>query len=152
MKVKYLDLATGRTAESSGISKYSLTEGNWSCDCNRAIAFNEFNPSGKCDGYKRYIVIGVEAELDDEPYDTTEVIKEANLEYYLKLHGGAWTDQSKAKPSPGEFVVGLGPSAHVDGDCDICTWDGDNWWSECGTELTDEVTHWMPIPPRPGSK
>lgn len=85
MRVKYLDLATGRTAESYGVSKFELTEGDWNCDCNRAIPFNEINDSLICDGCKRYIVIGVASELTDDPFDEKEVIKKANQDYYTKL-------------------------------------------------------------------
>jgi len=83
MKVRYLDLATGKTAENSGIHKYHLTVGNWSCDCNRQLAFDGLEVDVcQC---RRYIVIGVEPEPVDEPFDAAEVIKEANLEYYQRL-------------------------------------------------------------------
>lgn len=85
MKVEYLDLATGRVAEDSGISEFDLTDGNWSCDCNRAIPFDGMNDSGVCDGCKRYIVIAVESEPMDDPFDVSEVIKEANREYHMRL-------------------------------------------------------------------
>ena len=85
MKVKYLDLATGRIAEDSGISEFSLTENNWSCDCNRAIPFDGLSDFSGCDGFKRYIVIGVEPEPMDDSFDATEVIKKANREYYMRL-------------------------------------------------------------------
>lgn len=62
-----------------------------------------------------------------------------------------WIDQARVKPKIGEFVIGLGVSSNIFGDVDICTWDGTNWWCEGGTELTDQVTHWSPIPPRPAS-
>lgn len=83
MKVRYLDLATGRTAEDAGISEFNLTENNYSCDCNRAVPFD--GPDYDTCEYKRYIVIGVEAEPMDDPFDATEVIKEANREYYMRL-------------------------------------------------------------------
>lgn len=85
MKVKYLDLATGRIAEDKGISEFNLTENNWSCDCNRSIPFDGLSDSDVCSGCKRYIVIGVEPEAMDDPFDATEVIKEANREYYMRL-------------------------------------------------------------------
>ena len=85
MKSRYLDLETGRRAEGEGISEFSLTENNWSCDCNRAIPFDGLTDSGTCVGCHRYIVIGVEAEEGDEPFDQTEVIREANREYYMRM-------------------------------------------------------------------
>ncbi len=85
MKVYFLDLATGRKAQSTGVSEFSLTESSWSCDCNRAIPFDELSDSRTCDGCSRYIVIGVEAESDEEQFDEDEVIKEANSGYFQRL-------------------------------------------------------------------
>lgn len=62
---------------------------------------------------------------------------------------GRWVDAGTRKPPAGEFVVGYGVSSHVNGKHDICVWSGTDWWSECGTEITGGVTHWMPIPPDP---
>jgi len=85
MKITYLDLQTGKKAQDSGISVYELTDGNWSCDCNRALAFDDGIDSSFCDGCKRYIVIDVQAEEMDPPeLNSEEVIKEANAEYYMK--------------------------------------------------------------------
>lgn len=84
MRVAFLDLKTGRTTISDGIAEQSLTEGNWSCDCNRAIAFDEYAYSPSCIGCVRYIAIAVQAEAD-ETLDTIEVLREANREYFLKL-------------------------------------------------------------------
>ena len=47
---------------------------------------DELSDSVICDGCRRYIVIGVEPENDDEPFDETEVIKEANSEYFMRLN------------------------------------------------------------------
>ena len=85
MKVKFLDLATGRTADASGISEFDLTDDDWSCDCNRAAAFHDTIDSILCIGSKRYIVIGVEAEPMDAPFDAESVIAEANREYFIRL-------------------------------------------------------------------
>lgn len=86
MIVRYLDLETGRKAEDRGINEFQLTENNWSCDCNRRIAFDG-SPldSGTCEGCKRFVVYDVEAEDGDEPFEPTDVIREANSEYYMRL-------------------------------------------------------------------
>lgn len=81
MKVRYLDLETGEKAEETGISKYQLTEGNWSCDCNRQYAFDRDSDSCKSE---RYIVYDVEPE-DLETFNPVEVIRQANFDYYFKL-------------------------------------------------------------------
>ncbi len=96
MKVTYLDLKTGLTATETGISAYSLMEGNWSCDCNRALAFGNDNISEfTCDGAKRYIVIDVKQEKMRRLKSGAKVyslqlkkeiiIKNANEEYFLAL-------------------------------------------------------------------
>ena len=83
MKVKYLDLKTGKRAEEKGISEFQLTEGNWSCDCNRALAFNEDDEEEICKS-QRYLVYDVENE-DLEKANIEDVIKRANEIYYYKL-------------------------------------------------------------------
>jgi len=85
MIVRYLDLETGRKAEDRGISVFNLTEGNWSCDCNRRIPFVGFSGSDTCDGCHRFVVFDVEAEDGDEPLNPIDVIREANSEYYMRL-------------------------------------------------------------------
>ena len=80
--VRYIDLQTGRKAEDYGISVYELTEGNWSCDCNRRIPFDGMSESNTCDGAVRFIAYDVEAEPSDGCIDATEVLRDANLEYY----------------------------------------------------------------------
>lgn len=89
MIVRYLDLATGRRAEDRGITPRSLMDGNWNCDCNRGIPFDGprkfLVQNEKCLGHERFIVHDVEKEDGDEPFDTDEVIKEANERYYERL-------------------------------------------------------------------
>ena len=85
MIVRYLDLETGRKAEGRGISEFDLTEGNWSCDCNRRMPFDGLTDSGTCDGCRRFVVYDVEAEDGDEPFNAADVIREANSEYYMRL-------------------------------------------------------------------
>jgi hypothetical protein len=84
MKVKYLDLETGEKAEEDGISRWQLTEGNWSCDCNRQLAFDRDSDTCKSE---RYIVYDVEEEGSEtfELLSIEEIIREANSKYYFKL-------------------------------------------------------------------
>lgn len=84
MKVQYLDLATGRKAVDCGLDIFSLTEGNWSCDCNRAIPFGDSDCTGVC-RCNRYVMIGIEAESGDGQFNEADVIERANREYYMKL-------------------------------------------------------------------
>ena len=83
MKVKYLDLKTGETAVDTGISQFNLTDGNYSCDCNRAIPFDRVDHSDICLGHRRYVVIGVEPETEHESFNPEEIISEANREYWF---------------------------------------------------------------------
>lgn len=90
MKVTYLDLETGRIAQEEHVGPYSLTDGNWSCDCSRRIPFGYKNQNkGVCDGCVRFIVIDVEPEEDgDFPntnYSKEDILKDANREYYIIL-------------------------------------------------------------------
>lgn len=88
MIVTYLDLHTGKRVSQRGISRFDLCENNWSCDCNRALAFGNEVPDGYCVGSHRYIAIDVRAESAEELCnmgDATEVLKEANESY---LHSG----------------------------------------------------------------
>jgi hypothetical protein len=81
MIVKYIDLETGQRAEERGISPYNLSEGNWSCDCNRQFPFG-IQPTGNvCIGCKRFIAYSAEPEAGDEPFNEQELLAEANREY-----------------------------------------------------------------------
>ena len=85
MEITYLDLKTGRTTKEPGINVYALTEGNWSCDCNRALTFGNGNiTSSTCDGCHRYIVIKVKGNFEELTKE--EIIRRANEEYYLNLN------------------------------------------------------------------
>ena len=86
MKVTYLDLETGKTTTQDGINQFELTENDWSCDCNRLLAFNidDEEDFGMCDGHYRIIVINVEPE-GDEFFNVDEVRMQANLPYYKRL-------------------------------------------------------------------
>ena len=86
MQVKYLDLKTGKTQWDAGIGITDL-EGNWSCDCNRALAFAI--PHGDtCIGCKRFIVVDVMPEAGDGYFDKEQVIRTANYEYFVLLGAG----------------------------------------------------------------
>lgn len=87
MKVTYLDLKTGKTAQEVGISEFQLTENNWSCDCNRCRAFGLRENGSYCLS-QRFIVISVEAESEDELLDSEDVIARANSDYYRNIIAG----------------------------------------------------------------
>jgi hypothetical protein len=87
MKVTYLDLKTGKTAQETGISEFQLTENNWSCDCNRCRAFGLREGGSYCLS-QRFIVISVEAESKDELFDDEDVIARANSDYYRNILAG----------------------------------------------------------------
>lgn len=87
MKVTYLDLKTGKTAKEAGVTEFQLTDGNWSCDCNRCIAFDLWSKGSYCLS-QRFVVISVEAEPEDEPFDGIDVIARANSDYYHNIVAG----------------------------------------------------------------
>lgn len=55
MTATILDTETGKTRDIEGLSDYDLTDGNWSCDCNRGPV----DDSDTCKGCKRYLVVAV---------------------------------------------------------------------------------------------
>ena len=70
--VVLLDTLTGKTAERTYFNKWWWTDGNGSCDCNRAYQFmteeevNDAPDTGFCDGCQRYLIIGAsEGPLSD---------------------------------------------------------------------------------------
>lgn len=82
LRITYRDLQTGSLAEErrEDLTVWDLTEGNWSCDCNRADAFGLMDTSRKfCDGCKRFVVDEVSGDLEGWTQD--ELIREANREY-----------------------------------------------------------------------
>lgn len=95
MKVTYLDLKTGKTAQEAGISEFQLTENNWSCDCNRCSAFG-LRESGSYCLSQRFIVISVEAESEDELFNSEDVIARANSDYYSNIIAGDSEDGLEA--------------------------------------------------------
>lgn len=63
--VTLYDRFTGRTATYSEMASWNWLHGNFSCDCNRGLAFDHGLPdTGYCVGCKRYVVIGVEPMPD----------------------------------------------------------------------------------------
>ena len=83
MKVTLLDLQTGKTAvHPHDTSDFQWTESNYSCDCNRGIAFDP-DWVGKfdwvCLGCNRFVAIDVEGDL--EGYPKQALIAEMNREY-----------------------------------------------------------------------
>lgn len=91
MIVKFLDLKTGQQAEEIGITVFGLMHGNWSCDCNRQMAFDredgvDENGVSRCLGERRYIAYDVEFEEgDDRRQSKQEVLAEANLGYFRRI-------------------------------------------------------------------
>lgn len=88
MKVTYLDLKTGKTAKQKGLREWDITEGNWSCDCNRSLAFGLTRSDDYADFClsQRFIVIAVEAEPEDDlPINSHRAIAEANEEYFSSI-------------------------------------------------------------------
>lgn len=75
------DSETGLVAphrEPVGLTEWDWTDGNWSCDCNRAKAFGHWDLGGTCLGSRRYRVIdatGVPVER------RAEFLREANRGY-----------------------------------------------------------------------
>jgi len=80
MEVEYLDLKTGNKAVDKGIGLFNLTESNWSCDCNRGLAFN-INDLDDCRN-ERFIVINAIPETEEEKQlCMADIIRDANSDY-----------------------------------------------------------------------
>tara|TARA_Y100000588_G_scaffold170332_1_gene184128 strand:- start:3401 stop:3661 length:261 start_codon:yes stop_codon:yes gene_type:complete len=84
LKVTLLDKETGeeKVYPSTSISVFQWTENNWSCDCNREIAFlkegEDLGLEKPCTS-SRYIVVDAEGDL--EGYTKEIFIEECNKEY-----------------------------------------------------------------------
>ena len=85
IKVTVKDLLTEeiKVYPDNNITVFSWTYGNWSCDCNRVIAFREvssvdFDSPCEC---KRYVVVSAEGDL--EGMTEEDFIEECNREYLL---------------------------------------------------------------------
>ena len=84
--VTYRDLLTGELAvdRHADLRAFDMAENNWSCDCNRSIAFGVPMPNGPsyCMGTSRYVVHAIEGDADGlEGYTVEELIAEANRGY-----------------------------------------------------------------------
>lgn len=76
IKPTFLDLVTGRTVTAdehmSGFTLYWWADGNGSCDCNRAILFDDEGSDGVCCGSKRYVAVDVDIDDADEKADALD--------------------------------------------------------------------------------
>ena len=81
IRVTLQDSVTGVIQEypDTSISVFSWTDGNWSCDCNRSIAFSGKSLGSGCCESIRYRVIGAVGDL--EGYTTVEFIADCNSDY-----------------------------------------------------------------------
>ena len=82
MKATILDTQTGQRHVIAGPSTYDFTDGNWSCDCNRAESGAELN-GPTCLGCHRYIVVS--ASMEDPVQDCQTRLRDLNAGYPLKL-------------------------------------------------------------------
>ena len=87
MKIKFLDIKTGKTAWKDGLSLWQLSEGNWSCDCNRELLFGNddiiiCNEASQ----HRYMAIEMIAEKRSENGSDEEVLREANHYFPIGDH------------------------------------------------------------------
>jgi hypothetical protein len=92
MRVKYLDLKTGKTAWAEGVSQFSLTYGEDSCDCNRIFAFSKSDIISNEEAWaqelcrcQRFIAIELQREKGEEEFEESDVLREANSEYFVHL-------------------------------------------------------------------
>lgn len=70
------DRETDETVVVAGLTVYDWTEGNWSCDCNRATYFGANKlVADVCRGAERYVI----AEVDPMPAGYT--IRDFNRDY-----------------------------------------------------------------------
>lgn len=93
MRVKYLDLKTGKTAWDEGVSEFALRYGELSCDCNRIFAFAKSGAISKEECFdddelcrsERFIAVEIEKEPGDRDFNVDEALEDANLGYYSNL-------------------------------------------------------------------
>lgn len=81
IRVTLKDRVTGVIKEypDTSISVFDWTEGNWSCDCNRSIAFTgKAQGGGVCVAFQYEVVNAVG---DMEGYTTSEFIADCNTSY-----------------------------------------------------------------------
>lgn len=96
MKVTLLDTKTGEVSTPDDqFRSWVWTDGNWSCDCNRVMYFDDENGTiehemmdelglegGICLGCHRFLVIAAERNMD---HDYTTTLKELNDGYPMEL-------------------------------------------------------------------
>ena len=87
VKVTILDTLTKNTKIVKGVTIWSWTQGNWSCDCNRRPYFNLEEESDFCLGAKRFLVIEVDPmpesyTIDEFNLDYSKALIEENKQYY----------------------------------------------------------------------
>jgi hypothetical protein len=83
MKITILDTVTGKTVTEKELSPWEITDGNWSCDCNRELRFGVDTGEGFCIGSKRYLVIEVEQDCSGQDREMT--LLECNSDYPKEL-------------------------------------------------------------------
>jgi hypothetical protein len=74
MKVILLDTKTGaRSYGADGLTSFSWTDNNWSCDCNRHQTFElsgedeeYYDGWGTCFGCHRFLVVDAEVDMEDD--------------------------------------------------------------------------------------
>lgn len=83
MNVVILDTVTGNKTPSQGYDGYWWSEGNGSCDCNRAIYSGvQIDTEGVCLGCKRFLIV----ESDNPEYSLAE-LNQGYPSELLKAHG-----------------------------------------------------------------
>lgn len=88
IRVILVDTTTGneRPAQHK-VSLWCWTDGNWSCDCNREIAFGAWTCDGACCGSKRYLVIAASAgEFDELNQDYPATLRDTWREKFRRIH------------------------------------------------------------------
>ena len=87
MRIKFLDIKTGKTAWKEDLSFWEVSEGNWSCDCNREHLFgNDDIITCNEASQHRYLAIEVMAEEESENESDEEVLREANQYFPIGDH------------------------------------------------------------------
>ena len=91
LEVEFLDLKTGETKSTNGLSRQEVETGRWTCDCKRYSVF-ELEKAGGCTAC-RFIATAVFRSRETEGNSTTleihpeqaEILREANLRYWARF-------------------------------------------------------------------
>ncbi len=87
MKATVLDTFTGKTAQDDHLSTFDWAEGDWSCDCNRAVYFGVLSTDPlDCDGCVRFLVVAAEHNMDDDYECNLNDLNEGYPEDLVKKH------------------------------------------------------------------